>query len=818
MHLKLIPISLLLGAATAVAGSNLSVRGRSGSEDAVVLIGPDARQQLVVTSGPSRDVTHDVQWSVSPGGVVAFDGGGFLKPVADGQATVSVSHSDGSIGSIRVRVQQSAEPQPINFTNDVVPILTRYGCNGGGCHGKSGGQNGFRLSLLGYEPWNDFDYLTRESRGRRIFPAVPERSLLLTKATGETPHGGGARMDPESHDFQFLVRWIRQGMPYGRETDPSIQRIEVFPKQRVAAPGARQQLSVTAHYSDGTTRDITRAVQYEANQEEMAEVAEDGLVTFKELPGSTSIMVRFQEKVDVFVADLPLGAPVPAMVAANFIDDLVQRKLKLLGLPPSERTGDAAFLRRVTLDLAGRLPSKSEIESFLKDPSPDKRARRIDALLVSDDCAEWFAGKWTAILRNKRAKPEYAFGTYAFHDWIRRSLAENLPFDRMVTELLTASGDLGQSPATAWYRAVPDQKDRMQDIAQIFLGVRVQCAQCHHHPYEKWSQDDYYSFAAFFSTLGTKAADGPGETIVFHQRKAATMANPRTGKALPPAPLGSEALQIAPERDPRFALADWMSDRENPFFARMLVNRYWKHFFGRGLVEPEDDMRVTNPATHPELLDALATYFTVSGYDLRELMRLIVSSNTYQLSAEPNSYNLTDRQNYSRFYPRRLPAEVLLDSINMVAETEESFGGQEKGTRAIALPDDSYNKEVYFLSVFGRPAMESACECERTADANLAQSLHLINSPTLQGKLAHPQGRAARLAALSAPDQSKISDLYLAAVGRGPEPKELEAALGHLARKRGTAAAGEARVKADQIAFEDMLWALINTKEFLFNH
>jgi hypothetical protein len=817
MHLKLIPLCLSLAVSGVVAAPALSVRGRSGVTDPVLLLGPDARQQLVVTSGESRDVTHDVRWAVEPAGVVAFDGTGFLKPVTDGQATVSVTHPDGSSGSIQVRVEQSAEPQPINFTNDVVPILTRYGCNGGGCHGKSGGQNGFRLSLLGYEPWNDFDYLTREARGRRIFPAAPERSLLLTKATGETPHGGGARMDPESHDFQFLVRWIRQGMPYGRESDPSIQRIEVFPKQRVAAPGARQQLSVTAYYSDGTTRDISRAVQYEANQEEMAEVAEDGLVTFKELPGSTSIMVRFQEKVDVFVADLPLGAPVPPMVAANFIDELIQRKLKLLGLPPSEQADDAVFLRRVTLDLAGRLPSKAETEAFLADRTPDKRARRIDTLLVSDECAEWFAGKWTAILRNKRAKPEYAFGTYAFHDWLRRSLAENQPFDRIVSELLTASGDLGQSPATAWYRSVPDQKDRMQDIAQIFLGVRVQCAQCHHHPYEKWSQDDYYSFAAFFSTLGTKAADGPGETIVFHQRKAATMANPRTGKALSPAPLGGEVLRISPERDPRFALADWMSDRDNPFFARMLVNRYWKHFFGRGLVEPEDDMRVTNPATHPELLDALATYFTVSGYDLRELMRLIVSSRTYQLSAEPNAHNLTDRQNYSRFYPRRLPAEVLLDSINLVAETEDNFGGQEKGTRAIALPDDSYNKEVYFLSVFGRPSMESACECERTSDANLAQSLHLINSPTLQSKLAHPQGRAARLAALTSPDLAKISDLYLAAVGRSPEAKEVEAALGHLAKKRGTAV-GEARVKADQIAFEDMLWALINTKEFLFNH
>jgi len=820
MRLTILLLTFCL--AHAGAATRLIVSGRAGPSEAFSLIGPDARQQLVVTVDdgvhPPRDVTHDVRWTVAPAGVVAWGGPGFLEPVADGTTQVTATLLDGTTASLSVHVEQSTQPQPINFSNDVVPILTRYGCNGGGCHGKSGGQNGFRLSLLGYEPWNDFDSLTRESRGRRIFPAAPERSLLLTKATGETPHGGGARMDPESHDYHFLARWIRQGMPYGRETDPTIDRIEVFPKQRVEAPGSRQQLSVTAHYSDGTTRDITRAVQFQANQDEMAEVAEDGLVTFKELPGSTSIMVRFQEKVDVFVADIPLGAPVPVLASANFIDELVYQKWKLLGLPPSPVADDATFLRRVTLDLAGRLPSAAEVQEFLADGAPDKRSRVIDALLVSDVCAEWFAGKWTAILRNKRAKPEYAFGTYAFHDWIRQSLAENKPFDRVVTELLTASGDLGQSPATAWYRAVPDQKDRMQDIAQIFLGIRVQCAQCHHHPYEKWSQDDYYGFAAFFSTLGTKTADGPGETVVFHQRKAATMANPRSGKALTPAPLGGGSLEIPPERDPRFELAEWISDRDNPFFAKMLVNRYWKHFFGRGLVEPEDDMRVTNPSTHPELLNALATYFTVSGYDLRELMRLIANSRTYQLSAEPNQYNVTDRQNYSRYYPRRLPAEVLLDSINVLAETQESFAGQERGTRAIALPDDSYNKDVYFLSVFGRPSMESACECERTSDANLAQSLHLINSPALQDKLANANGRAARLAALDMTDMAKIDDLYLAALSRRPAFEEQKAALAHLHRKRGTVTEREARIKAERVAYEDMLWALINTKEFLFNH
>jgi hypothetical protein len=814
--------SLGLAAVPAFAAPHVVISGPAGSPDALVLTGPDARQQLLASWRDGElnalDVTQDATWSAAPEGVVAWEGPGFLRPLADGTATVTASLPDGLSASYTVHVRRSTAPQPINFANDIVPILTRYGCNGGGCHGKSGGQNGFRLSLLGYEPWNDYDYLLREARGRRVFPAAPERSLLLTKATGETPHGGGARLDPASHDHAFLARWIRQGMPYGADSDPVVERIEVFPRQRVTEPGQRQQLSVTAWYSDGSSRDVTRAVLYEANQEEMAEVDEHGLVTVRDLPGSTSVMVRFQEHVDVFVADIPLGVPVDLPEPVNFVDHLVFAKWELLGLPPSPRADDTTFLRRVTLDLAGRIPSTAETDAFLADRAPDKRARKIDELLASEDSAEWFAAKWTAILRNKRAKDEYARGTYAFHDWVRRSFAENKPYDRFVSELLTASGDLSRSPATAWYRSVTDQKDRMQDVAQVFLGIRLQCAQCHHHPYEKWSQDDYYGFAAFFSTVASKPGDAPGESVVFHQRKAAGTPHPRTGKPVPPTPLGSPGLSLPAERDPRLDLAAWMSDRDNPWFARMLVNRYWKHFFGRGLVEPEDDLRVTNPATHPELLDALATYFVVSGYDLRELTRAIVNSHTYQLSSEPNEHNLKDRQNYSRFYPRRLPAEVLLDAINVLAETRDNFAGQESGTRAVSLPDDRYNRDVYFLSVFGRPAMESACECERSDDANLAQSLHLINSPALQDKLAHANGRAARLAALQAADDSKVDDLYLAAVSRRPNAEERAAALAHLAKKRAAGTDAATRVAAERAAYEDILWALINTKEFLFNH
>ncbi len=812
---------LVLSCLVSVArGESLTIHARNGSSEPFSLVGMDARQQIVVAT-ESRDVTDEVSFSVQPSGIVEFIDTGYLKAIGNGIATITAQISGSPPASIEVRVENCQTALPINFSNEVVPVFTKHGCNGGGCHGKSGGQNGFRLSLLGYEPWNDYDYLINEGRGRRIFPAAPEHSLLLTKATGEIPHGGGAQLEVGSHDYEFLVRWIRQGMPFGEEDDPTIERIDVFPKERTLQSGSTQQLIVTAHYSDGTMLDVTRGVQFEANQPEMAEVTEHGMVDLKELPGSTSVMVRFQEHVGVFIANVPLGAPVDLPEPKNFVDHHIFRKLTLLGLPPSKLVDDASFLRRVTLDIAGRIPTQTETEAFLADSHNNKRAAKIDALLDSPEYADWFANKWSAVLRNKRAQDTYARGTYAFHDWIRTSFAENKPFDQFVGEIVTASGEIGHNPATAWYRSVTDSKEQMQDVAQVFLGIRMQCAQCHHHPYEKWSQDDYYGFTAFFSTLQKKPGHQPDEQIVFHKRKDAASQNPNTKEVLKPTPLGGEAFAIPAEEDPRLALADWMRDRENPYFAKMLVNRYWKHFFGRGIVEPEDDMRVTNPATHPELIEDLAEYFVVSGYDLKDLIRVICNSHTYQLSAEPNGYNTNDRQNYSRYYPRRLPAEVLLDAINDVAMTTERFNGQEPGTRAIALPDDRYNKDVYFLSVFGRPEMDSACECERTLDANLAQSLHLINSTTIQSKLTDSGGRAAKLAGKpDAPDEARIRELYLNAFSREPNVEELGTAVAHLETKRKRAIEDEAvsEAQAEREAFEDILWALVNTKEFLFNH
>lgn len=709
-------------------------------------------------------------------------------------------------------------PRPLNFANDIVPILTKGSCNSGGCHGKSGGQNGFKLSLLGFEPQEDYEHIVKEARGRRVFPAAPEQSLLLTKAVAQTPHGGGKKLDPNSEDYADLVRWIREGMPYGKDSDPKMARISVEPAKLTMPLKGEQQLKVTAHYTDGSTRDVTKRALYEANEKAMAETNETGLVKLFDLPGDVAVMVRYQGKVSTFRATVPLGAPVATLPpVSNFVDDLVFAKLKTIGIPPSDIADDGTFIRRLTLDLTGRLPTASEMKDFMASKDANKRTALVDRLLDSPDYAEFFANKWSALLRNQRTQPVYARGTYLFWQWIRDSIADNKPYDQFVREVIAAAGDIDQSPPVAWYRQVKEQKQQMEDVAQLFLGTRMQCAQCHHHPFEKWSQQDYYGFAAFFANVARKPSTFTGEEMIYHKRGIAQTQNIRTKEQVMPTSLGGAALKLKPEQDPRLSLAEWMRAKDNPFFAHTLVNRYWKHFFNRGLVEPEDDMRETNPPVNPELLGALAADFMKSGYDMKKLIRTIVTSTTYQLSAVPNAHNAKDRQNFSRYYPKRLNAEVLYDAVNTLLDIESNFAGQAPGTRAVALPDNSYNQSTYFLSVFGRPDSSSACECERTQEASLAQSLHLLNAADIQTQLARGNGRADMLTKDTRPDDDKITDLYHIALSRDPNADEVKFARAHLEKKT-TGKTGDEAFKGKKEAYEDILWALLNTKEFLFNH
>jgi hypothetical protein len=805
----------------------LGVRTYAG-EGAIALSGGDDCRQVLVTEGGQLDRTREARFAIAPEGIARIDSGGWLEPLADGEAllTVTLPEEGGETLAVPVSVRNAKAIRPLSFPNDVVPVFTRQHCNAGACHAKAVGQNGFQLSLLGYEPLADYDQIVRHSKGRRVSPSAPEASLLLMKASGEIPHEGGARLGKGSEDYRLVHRWIAEGLAFRPDKDPKVTRIEVFPKRLVSRPGGAQQLQVAAWFDDGSVRDITRTAQYEANEPERAEASGTGLVAFSEKPGGTAVVVRFQEHIDTFSVRIPLGGEVGELPApANFIDAHVHRQLGEMGIPASGGISDGEFLRRATLDIAGRLPSLEETRAFLAEAEPGKRARAVDRLLDSTGYADYFAGKWAGILRNQagRGTDWVVRDTHAFHAWIRSGLNENKPFDELAAELVLAGGRSVDNPAVTWYRVVEDTKERMENIAQAFLGVRMQCAQCHHHPYEQWSQHDYFAFAAFFSTLERKRVPKlPEEDIYFHNRKPAGMEHPGTKELLPPRLLGAEGpVEIPAAQDPRAALAAWMRSPENPYFARVLVNRYWKHFFGRGLVEPEDDIRPTNPATHPELLEELAASFVASGFDLKELVRTIATSATYQRSSEALEGNAEDEQHYARYYPKRLPAEVLLDSVNDVTGAANSFSRQPQAVRAVALPNERGTVESEFLALFGRPAMETACECERTGEANLGQSLHLLNADAIQTKLSAGNGLAARLAgAADRGDEERVSELYLRALCREPDAGERELALAHLAKKRELSAADPAKLpkeQAEREAFEDLVWVLLNTKEFLFN-
>lgn len=716
----------------------------------------------------------------------------------------------------------AAEPsRPLSFVRDIQPLLTKAGCNAGACHAKAiTGQRGFRLSVLGFEPEEDYEAIVKQGKGRRVFPPAPEESLLITKAAAIVPHVGGKKIAPGSEAYQALVRWIAEGMPYAGKDEPKLTGIAVDPARTTLKPKSSLQLRVTARYSDGSSRDVTKLSLFETNDRAMAEAGEEGLVTTLDLPGTVAVMVRFGGSVSVCSVAVPLGALVETVPPAkNFIDEHVFANLKQIGVPPSPICDDSSFLRRVSLDIGGRLPTLEETKAFLTSKEPDKRDRVIEALLNSPDYADYFANKWTSLLKNTRSEPSDITANFAFHAWMRDSLLANTPYDQIVRQILGSTGTIVSNPPVAWYKRVKEPTTQLEDVAQLFLGVRMQCAQCHHHPFERWSQAEYYQLAAFFSQIGRKPTTIAGEDLIFHKRGIAQTEHRKTRVMLKPAGLGDPPLDIPADEDPRLALVDWMSQKNNPFFAKAVVNRYWKHFFKRGLVEPEDDLRDTNPPTNPDLLDGLAKHFTESGYDLKSLVRVLVQSHAYQLSAMPNEHNAIDRQAFSHFYPKRMTAEVLLDSIDMVTGATSDFADLPPGTRAISLPDNSYNRASPFLKVFGRPEGSSVCECERVQSPSLAQSLHLMNAADVKAKLTTSNGRAELLSKAEMPEPKRIRELYLATFSREPTADEVRIAEAHLLKPR-TDAQGKPldSQRAKRNGYEDLLWALMNTKEFLYNH
>lgn len=725
--------------------------------------------------------------------------------------------------------QQSAAHH-IAFSTDVVPVLTRLGCNSGGCHGKSTGQNGFKLSLLGYEPDADYVSLVGEARGRRIFASAPERSLLLQKAIGAVPHGGGKRAEAGSAPWRILAQWIEQGAAPPSESDPTVTSVRVTPERLIFDSHHKEQaLQVTARFSDGTERDVTDLAVYQSNEPEIADVSEAGVVRTQSRCGQMAVMVRYGEQIAVFHGTVPfqrsdrstrpehqaVEEPSAALAGVAAVNAHLARQWNRLGVEPSAPATDAEFIRRATLDICGTLPTVAEVQAYVSDGAADKRSRLIDRLLERPEYASFFALKWADILQNRgrgystsRQRP----GTALFSDWIRECFARNLPYDQFAAEILTASGSQETNPATIWYRTVRTTENYVESVSQAFLGVRVQCAQCHHHPAERWSQADYFSLAAVFARVGRKGgfadAEVPtNETI--YLADSGQVVHPRTGEVMPPRPLGGDAFAISRYEDPRLSLARWMTAPENPFFARTMVNRLWGHFLGRGIIHPIDDARSTNPPSNPDLLDALARDFVENRFDLKHLIRVICNSQAYGLSAAPNESNRDDLQSYARYYPKRLPAEVLLDAISQVLEVPTSFsagsGAFPAGTRAIDLPDEAVPS--HFLDVFGRPGRSSACECERVDSPALGQMLELVSSAEIQEKLSAPAAFPQRLAASSRPDEENVTEMFQTLFARRPTTDELATATEFL------------KSAADRPeAYRTLIWSLLATNEFLFNH
>lgn len=776
----------------------------------VTLNGHFDRQQLLVMSD-SKDVTRIVEYVSSNPKLAQVNATGIVTPVGNGKVQISVSLG-ASKGFVEVEVIDGDRILPVTLERDVIPILTRHGCNSGACHGKQRGQNGFQLSLLGFDPDSDLQAMAQEARGRRVFLAAPKLSLLLRKPTGEMAHGGGKRLDIGSHSYEILRRWIASGLPRQNDKAPTLEQITVTPEQRLLAPQERQQLIVTAHYSDGTQRDVTHLSTFQSNESTITAVSDDGLLQAGPIPGEAAIMARFKEKFavcDVLIPrqDTIAGDAWKNLPRHNFIDGHVWQKLQRLKILPSKPASDATFFRRVTLDLIGRLPTSEEARTFLKSTDPKRREKWIDALLQRPEYADYWAGKWADLLRPN----PYRVGikaVYTLDAWLRESFRKNKPYDQFVREILTAQGSTFRHGPTVIFRdrRSPDEITTM--VSQLFLGIRLECAKCHHHPFEVYGQDDFYSFAAYFARLGRKGTGlsppiSGSEELLYDIAKG-EVRHPLTGETLSPKPLYGKAPTISSESGRRKALAQWLTSKENPYFARVIVNRVWADLMGRGLVDPVDDLRGSNPPSNEALLDALAKDFVEQKFDLKELLRRITTSYVYGLSSTPNQTNVADTRNYSRHYRTRLRAEVLLDAVCDITNLPESFSAMPPASRAVELW--TVRSQSIFLDTFGRPDPNQDPPCERTSDTSVTQALHLMNAEKLHRKVIENNGQIAKWAVSKKSNEEILDELYLSVYSRFPTEKE-KTVCAKLFRDKSI---------TRREVLEDILWTLINTPEFVF--
>jgi hypothetical protein len=812
---------------------------------------PEASLQLLVSEagvdGRSIDQTRQVKYRSEDETIARVDELGLITPVADGQTAVIVDHPGGPT-RIPVTVKGIAQPTPLSFPRDIIPILTKAGCNTGGCHGKAEGQNGFKLTVFGFDPKDDHEAIVKEGRGRRISLSAPEHSLLLRKGLATDPHGGGQRIDEGTIRHRRLARWIREGARFGTEEAATLESIEIEPTEQVLVSKGTQQLRVWAIDSDGSRRDVTTEAEYESNASPIAGVDGRGFVQATEIAGEAAILARYLGQVTVCRITIPQpGIKFARPPEKNFIDKLAWDKLQRLGIEPSGLCDDATFLRRVYLDVIGMLPTADEARAFLADPAPNKRALLIDKLLNRPEYADYWTMRFADLLRVDQSKitPQ---GSVAMTRWLHRQFSENRPYDVFVRELITAKGNVKSEGPAAFYKALDTPEIAARNISQVFLGIRLECAQCHHHPSDRWGQEDYFALAGMFSGVSRKKTPDGGEAIVpvvakdlkhprtnefVQMRPLGVTPKPRVVEAppMPPPPMpdikgkpGAQAKPVKPVKvpknfvpesaisdaaDPRVELVDWMLAPENPYFAHTMANRLWAHYFGRGLVEPIDDLRLTNPATNEPLLHELAKHLRDQKFDLKAFTRTLLNSRLYQLAPTTTASNVSDEQNFSHAIYKALPAEVLLDSIGQATGTHEVFNGWPEGTKAVQIWDNKLPS--YFFRIFGRPVRATVCECERSNEPSISQALHLMNSPEIMAKIRSRTGHAALVAKKSLPPAETLDELYLTVLARYPGSSEKEQMISLLAE-----------VAADNVkrreACEDIVWVLLNSKEFLYNH
>ena len=705
----------------------------------------------------------------------------------------------------------AAPASQLSFLRDVAPIMSKAGCMSGPCHGAAKGKNGFKLSLRGYDPQFDYEALLYDLAGRRFNRADPARSLMLAKPTNQVAHGGGLRFEASSAYYKTIYQWIAQGVPYGDPAKDSVTTLEVAPKEILMdKPGETATIKITATFSDGGTRDVTREANIDSNVPDVAAVSTNADIKGARV-GEATLLVRYQGKfttVPVTIVNPAPGFTWKQLSQNNYIDKAIDAKLQRLKIQPSPLVDDAGFLRRVSLDLTGQLPDPNEVRNFVNDPTKLKRGKLIDKLIASNAFVDHWTLKLGDLLQaNRKFMGEK--GVFAFDEWIRQSFATDKPYDKMVREILSASGSTYETPAANFFRVTRDPKPTMEATTQVFLGVRMVCAQCHDHPFERWTQNQYYEMASFYSATGLRPGYEVGEEIVYNLREDYEMKHPKDGRVMKPnfivpASYGTSG-PIPTGAKRRLALAEWVTAKDNPFFAKSTVNRFWSYFLGRGIIDPVDDIRASNPPANPALLDALTKDFIDHNFDLRYLLKTITNSRTYQASVVTNEWNAKDTENFSHAIPRRLSAEELMDGLTLATGVRPVFPDVPPETKADQLPDPHVGKDG-FLDLFGRPSRESACECERRSDLSLPQALNLVNGKTISDAVSDGNGRVAKAIIAGKPVKDLIEELYLASFGRPPTNQELETSTKYLST-------GAKAVRA-----QDLLWALVNSKAFLYNY